>query len=237
MRLESSQLRQLRSGRPLIVGQAAKRLTALIVVTLSICISSVVSAAQTGGPATRAERFDFEIAAQPLGPALLAFGSVTGIEIIYDSALTYPHQSSGLKGRFTADEALLLILAASGLATRAVAPGAITIVGPSELSSTAFASQPDSSRHAAFFAELQESFARAFCHPSAGATSKERLLVRFRIAASGAVDRLEMLGFSEEPSRHGMVEALKRVTFDVPPPKDLPQPIMMLILPQTAEAC
>jgi hypothetical protein len=236
MRLERFQSRQLRSGGPLVVGQAARRLSVLIVVTLGICVLWVMSAAG-GSPAARTDRFDFEIAAQPLGPALVAFGAARGIELIYDSALTYRHHSSGLKGRFTADEAILLILAASGLAARAVAPGAITIVALSDLQPVEQASRPTSSRHAAFFAEIQGSFARAFCHTPAAVVSRERVLVRFRIAASGAMERLEMLDATDESSRHGLVEALKRVTFDVPPPSDLPQPIMMLILPLAAEAC
>lgn len=221
------------------MGSKKALMAAVLSVGLGLSFSlCAVAASDQGFAGARADRFEFDIPAQSLKLALDAFSATTGLELVYDSSLTAPHWSSGLKGAFTADEGASHLLATSGLTARAVAPGAITIAAvPDRPSAAAARSRPDSSRHAAYFAEIQDSFAKAFCHPSATAPDGLRALVRFRIGSSGALERLEMLGPVEEPARQAMVEALGRVTLQGPPPTDLPQPVMLLILPQARAMC
>lgn len=186
-----------------------------------------VSAAERGGVAERAGRFNLDVPAQSLSLALDALSATTGLELLYDSGLTAHHRSPDLKGSFTAEEALSTLLAGSGLNARAIADGAITIA-------PAPRPRPGTGPHDAYFAMIQESFAKAFCLRGETSPRRKRAVVRLRIKSSGEMERLEVLGEAggSGPDQ-ATADAIARVRFE-PPPADLPQPVMVLILPQSS---
>jgi hypothetical protein len=195
---------------------------------LGVCVlQQPVSAAERGGVAARADRFNFDVPAQSLSLALDALSATTGLDLLYDSGLAAHHRSPDLKGSFTAEEALSLLLAGSGLNARAIADGAITIA-------PAPRTRPGASPHDAYFAMIQESFAKAFC--GAGTSpSRGRAVVRLRIKSTGEMERLEVLDetHGSRPDQ-AMADALGRIRLSGPPPADLPQPVMVLILPHSS---
>lgn len=79
------------------------------------------------GPAGAAERFGFDIPAQPLADAIEAFGRVTGLEVGYRSEVAEGVTSPGASGDLTADEALRRLLEGTGLTYRFTSPTAVTI--------------------------------------------------------------------------------------------------------------
>ncbi len=175
-------------------------------------------------------RFVFDLPGQPLASALNAVGAKTGLELFYDTNLVANYSTRALRGSLTASEALSALLAGSDLTARSVAAGAVTIAPLRTLPSVPERQTwPDRSRHAAYFAMIQNSVARAFCQQG-GRAALQRSVLRFTITGSGAIEGLQMLVPAGRPEPNpSMVHALRRVTLDEAPPPDLPQPLMMLI--------
>ena len=69
----------------------------------------------------------FDIAAQPLGSALIRFSDATGIQLFFDASLTRGLQSPGVSGALAPSEALSRLLAGSGLTFRFTNATTITL--------------------------------------------------------------------------------------------------------------
>lgn len=78
-------------------------------------ISPLTMNTAIAAPVSAARQIDFAVAPGPLEQALNRLASAAGISISFEPAITQGRQSPGLKGRFTADEALQRVLAGSGL--------------------------------------------------------------------------------------------------------------------------
>jgi iron complex outermembrane receptor protein len=72
----------------------------------------------------------FDVAAQPMAPALEALAREAGIEILFDRTVLGARRTMALHGRMTPAKALARLLAGSGLAARRTAGGAYVIVRP-----------------------------------------------------------------------------------------------------------
>lgn len=75
-------------------------------------------------------RIAFDIPAQDLNEAVLAFGQKTGVRIFIDAAKLRGRRSSAVAGSMTAPEALARLLAGTGLTYRFTAPNRVTIIDP-----------------------------------------------------------------------------------------------------------
>lgn len=69
----------------------------------------------------------FDIPAQDLTPALIAFTEVTGIQLFFDSSLARGRQSPGVTGRLPAEEALRRLLSGTGMTYRFTNPRTVTL--------------------------------------------------------------------------------------------------------------
>ena len=69
----------------------------------------------------------FNIPAQPLTDALLKYSEVSGTKVFFSTALTKSLKSTGVKGRYSAEQALHKLLQDSGLRIRPTYPGAVTV--------------------------------------------------------------------------------------------------------------
>lgn len=76
----------------------------------------------------QAEQHSFAIPAQRLDAALVAFGAASGMQLLYDSALTANLRSPGVNGLLTPREALSRLLAGTGLVPRFTGARAATLV-------------------------------------------------------------------------------------------------------------
>ena len=93
----------------------------LSVLVVSLCSRTRIAFAQRagGGDST----FQFNIPAQPMATALVAYSSLTGWTVSVDSVdLTIVRASHAVIGRFTAQEGLRQMLTGTGLAFRVEAP-------------------------------------------------------------------------------------------------------------------
>src|SRR5882724_11797041 len=78
----------------------------------TVSVTTRPAVAQSGTEQT------FDIAAQPLGSALIRFSDATGIQLFFDASLTRGLQSPGVSGALAPSEALSRLLAGSGLTFR-----------------------------------------------------------------------------------------------------------------------
>jgi TonB family protein len=91
--------------------------------------SLIVPSAVVGQPVPiAAERLvDFQIAPQDLATALNRYSLATGTQLFYASRLAQGRASPGVIGRYSAQEALLVLLQGTGLRPRITAADAITL--------------------------------------------------------------------------------------------------------------
>jgi hypothetical protein len=178
-------------------------------------------------------KLGFAIPMQPLASALDSYGSITGLEIVYNSALAANRRSFGVNGVYTPEAALTVLLKGSGLTARPLGTGAVTIV-PAAIPQPTQISSPGASPYRTYFAAIQQSFESSFCRSEILGVGDYRTVVRFNIAADGKILRPQLIGSTGSALRdREIMQALATLTFDKPP-LDLPQPVMMLILPQSS---
>ncbi len=91
------------------------------------CLALIVVAAPVAVHAEEATKH-FDIKAQPLSEALMAFGAQTGAIVMASSALTTGKISKPVTGQLTPQEALTRMLLGTGLRFETSANGTILIV-------------------------------------------------------------------------------------------------------------
>ncbi len=84
------------------------------------------TAVQAADPGPRS----FDIPAQSLEGALIAFGTQSGIEVLFNSDTSKDLRSPGVSGTHIPDQALRLLLAGTGLTAKVTSTGAVTIERP-----------------------------------------------------------------------------------------------------------
>src|SRR3954465_1472111 len=93
---------------------------ALVLSTSAAALASGATA-QTAAEATA----DYDLPAQPLGTSLRAVAVRSGFNILAPASLIGDRQAPALKGRYTAVQAIRLVLAGSGLRARIEGAGII----------------------------------------------------------------------------------------------------------------
>ena len=78
--------------------------------------------------AQTAQALTFAIPPQALDAALAAFGAASGVQVLYDAAMTQRLRSPGVAGTLPAEEALRRLLAGTGLVARFTGPRMVTLV-------------------------------------------------------------------------------------------------------------
>lgn len=175
-------------------------------------------------------RFHFDIPAQSLEAALAAYVVVTAVETIYDSELVGARQSTAVKGVFTPDVALRILLEGSGL---------------SEISTgSAFAvvDLPRGTRYGGvrlsevgtYYRSLQTGIARTFCRHAETMPGSFRAIIRFSIGSSGELRNPRLLNSTGDLRRDSIIaDELRDVTVEAPP-ANMPQPVTMMVAPRAA---
>jgi len=79
------------------------------------------------GPARAVETFDFHIPAEPLGKALTDYSRIASRQIVFSESLTADKAVSGVFGRYTAEQALSLLLAGTGLQAQTGSSGVLMV--------------------------------------------------------------------------------------------------------------
>ncbi|MFC3230571.1 TonB-dependent receptor [Marinibaculum pumilum] len=114
----------LRRLAPLAITPVAAGLAALGLTVATLPLPALAQS-QTGPASTAQAQFD--IAPQPLGDALAAFGRQAGVQVSVHGDLARGKSSPGVRGRMDADAALQRLLSGSGLTWRRAADGTVIL--------------------------------------------------------------------------------------------------------------
>lgn len=180
-------------------------------------------------------QIDFNIPAQPLARALMAYGAATGLEIFYNAALAEKQRSVELVGRLAPSDALQILLRGTGYAAKATMPGAFTIVTaprPSPLSATAAAAARR--RLEPYFASIQARIVDALCRDGEMLSAPRELLFQLWLAPSGVVAQADVIDERGERADDQTLAVAIRGLALVAPPAGMPQPVNMVIFPPSA---
>lgn len=177
----------------------------------------------------------FVIPAQPLDQALAAFSVSTGLQMLYDSSLAAGRWSSPVSGAMQPREALVLMLAGTGLTARFTSAGAVVIyagstsavtLNPITATAAPVVGRTGVSAEARAYAEAVQRQTVEALRQDAGLSGGDYALsVRLWVSEQGAARRVEILRGSGDAGRDADFMALASgLRFPVPPP-DLPQPM------------
>jgi hypothetical protein len=190
-----------------------------------------VPATAGGGKDAAAATVDFDIPAQPLADALVAYGAATGVEVYYDGALALGRRSAPLKGSFLPAVALGLLLRGSGYVPRVAGPDTFTLAAaPAAPPQPARVSDALIHRYEPYFAALQARIVAALCGRDTAQAGE--LVFSLSVDAAGVVSRAEILAGGKDPALDAAVAAgLTGLSIGERPPAGLPQPVTMAIYP------
>jgi TonB C terminal len=196
----------------------------------------IVRAAEPEKPSySESRQFIFDIPAQSLAGALDTYSAVTGLEILYGSDIANERSSSTVRGTFTTVVALRRLLAGTNLAARAIAQNAVTIESAPLAAASIPQPAPDNSPHRYYYSLIQTEVRAVFCEENEIRPGSYRALLKFMVAANGRIRQSTLVGTTGNDERdQAIIRALDATSLESPPPVDLPQPIMMVILPQSS---
>lgn len=201
-----------------------------LVFALALVAVAPGSAAAQDQNDARAGAITFDIPAQSLARALIAFGTATGIDLYYDAALADGRLSTAVTGTLPPRAALQQLLQGTGVVARVTAPETFILVpAPRE------ARAPAPARYQGYFAAVQARVGDALCRGAGAAAAQSReALLRLWLTPAGTVDSVEVLGAaSEDREGRGLADAMRGLAIGAPP-ADMPQPITVVVFPRSA---
>ncbi|MDF3831999.1 TonB family protein [Cupriavidus basilensis] len=183
-----------------------------------------------------ARLLDFDIPAQPLNAALNRYADATGKPALFPSDIVEGRMSSAVRGRYSAEAALLLLLGGTGLVADKRSSGLGQTFVLKEAGTKAGA--PRGGMAALFSAQgyaglAQARIWQALCANARTAPGSYSVLMRFHLDADGRIQGARLLGSSGDARRDAaLLEALRGVHIERPaPPAIVQQPLTMVIQP------
>jgi hypothetical protein len=174
-------------------------------------------------------RANFDIPAQPLVDALVAFADKTGTTALIDRELAKGLLSSPVKGRLSRPDALRILLAGTGLSVIYASANAFT-VGLSTSEPSISAARPRSGRRAdygVYFSQVQNTLEHALCRSIN--PEKYRTAFQLWIGESGRIQAVHFLGSTGDELRDAAITAVVTNASVAPPPQALPQPLTIVL--------
>jgi hypothetical protein len=197
-------------------------------------------------PSSTSRTLDFAIPPQPLVNALDAYGTETGIEILYNSHLTAGLYSPGARGKMSADTALIKLLSGTNLIPTPSHTGVTTLVlgtqaisyvanapvhGPTLHLDTIRVATPPAGNHHYYAAAMEYAIQNALRREQMLRNSNYRIDMNVWVTPVGGVQNFEFLALSGNGKLHDAIAAVVRqVSVGQAPPYDLPQPVHIQIL-------
>lgn len=186
----------------------------------------------------------FDLPSQPLEAALQAHGASSGAQILYETSLTSGRRSAAVRGVFTPEEALQLLLVGTGLAPRRISRDAFTVTpapgrepaGPSEPDAAAQAPAPPFTDRDRLLGLAQARILEVLCGATEARPGDYRLAVQLWFDPSGAIEQVALLGTTGSARRDAVLrDVLRRVALGEALPAKVRQPITIIIVPRRPE--
>jgi len=212
-------------------------LSACLLMTLMTFMTFARPAAGAdGADASAHATLRFDLPAQPLDAALVAFGEVTGYSVLVSSQLAAGRVAAPVRGDYTPAEALQRLLAGTQLGARFSGSNAFTLLAldaPMTPAPVPAEATPATAPLQGYAAILQRSLTRALCRLHPDAFGRYRLAFQLWLDERGkvrAVHVLEASGVAQRDS--AVVQRLRSLLMDGAPPAGLPQPLTILLTPR-----
>ena len=192
-----------------------------------------------GGRTAQAESqlLSLNLPAQDLEHALQAYSRATGMAVLVDRELTRGRRSIGVRGRFTAQEALAMLLTGSGLMARYARNDAFTLQLP-EVSPPP-AARGAAARNAArinnsYATALQQAIEASLCRSPLTRPGSFRALVQVWVNPDGWIEHSRLVSSTGDEQRdEALVRSLGTTQVERPAPSSLRQPVTLLLMPDT----
>ncbi len=175
----------------------------------------------------------FDLPSEPLGAALEAYARISGREVLYDGRLAEGRRSSPVQGGYTAETALQILLAGSGLQANPKDDG-FFVLSAAPTRSPADRNSRQSAADTHYYGALQASLRVALCRSHALPDSG-RIAARLWLNQAGAVLQAKLLGStgnSEWDQRAVTVMSQLQV---MEPPLGFEQPVTIVVLPRSSD--
>ncbi|WP_426220495.1 TonB family protein [Pseudomonas sp. DWRC2-2] len=186
---------------------------------------------------TESPLLSLNLPAQDLEHALQAYSRATGMAVLVDRELTRGRRSIGVRGRFTAQEALAMLLTGSGLMARYARSDAFTLQTPQ-------VSQPPPTKGAAarsaarinnsYATALQQAIETSLCRSPLTRPGSFRALVQVWVNPDGVIEHSRLVSSTGDEQRdEALVRSLSAARVQRPAPSSLRQPVTLLLMPDT----
>ena len=213
-------------------------LSACLLMTLMTFMTFARPAASaSGNEAGTQATVRFDLPAQPLDAALVAFGEVTGYSVLVSSQLAAGKVAAPVRGDYTPAEALQRLLAGTQLGARFSGSNAFTLLAladaPVAAAPVPAEVTPASAALQGYAAILQRSLTRALCRLHPDAFGRYRLAFQLWLDERGKVRAVHVLEPSGVEQRdRAVLLRLSSLLIDGAPPVGLPQPLTILLTPR-----
>jgi hypothetical protein len=221
-------------------------LAACLVFLSALLVQSALAQDEHGAPDAAAASLHFELPAQPLADALATFGHVTDLSVLSGSNLIAGRTSAPLSGDYVPREALLRLLAGTGLEAKFTGSDWAVIVPSTPVSSPQppVAASPGGADppiagavvggddYRSYAAMIQARLAEVLCRTPQTRPGAYRLAVQLRIDDTGTVVASRLLDSTGLSSRDAAIEhEIHGMVLDSAPPAALKQPVTILLRP------
>ena len=209
----------------------------------AICLAGFVmtgtlaSAAEQADGTGKATAIAFDVASQPLEAALDAFSSSSNVQVLYETSLTSGRRSAKVQGMFTPEAALNAMLAGTGLTAWHTTQDSYSLVAQQDAASLdgddSGHAPPEIARYGHFLGVMQTSFLDALCRSQQTRPGRYKIALKFTVGPSGGIVQTSLLGSTGDRERDAqIVAAVEHLTVGEAPPRELSQPITMVIAPR-----
>lgn len=198
-----------------------------LVAAFLLAIGSGVSARDVSAP--NARQWQLDLPSQPVDEAIYRLGLVTGVQIFADGSAVAGRKSKAIAGDYTAEEALRLLLAGTGLVVRPAGAGAM-MVAPGLVGVEGEVIRQT------YSVGLQRAALVALCRQGDESLGQYRLALRLWIAEQGYPERIDLLSSTGDEHRDSRIRRALLTMTTERPPAALPQPVVMVILPRAPQA-
>lgn len=195
------------------------------------------------------EILPFDLPAQPLGDALDAYSRVTQLSVLLAGERS-DYRAPAVQGNLTRKQALAGLLASSGLVAYFVDNRSI-VVRPPEADDArkhpahralALGQIPGvragGRDYSAYVSRVQRVVHDSLCASPRTRPGNYRLPMQLWVNARGQVQRLNLLSTTGNAARDtAITHALKSLSVGQAPSANMPQPILMLLVPVIRQAC
>jgi hypothetical protein len=222
--------------QPLLIVCRIAWSAAVITVFAASSFPTVPRATAETGRAAQREWQVFDIPGQPLADALDLYARLTGRAALVDQERVVNRRAATVRGLFTRDEALRVLLAGTGLSVRYVGSDAFTLA-PSDaaIGSRGPGERPSLQRNG-YFAAVQAALVDALCRQAETEPGGYRLAVQLWFSPSGTVRALHLLDSTGDVARDAAISRRLEAIAAGEPPLDVPQPVTIALMPRPAGA-